>query len=573
MKNTSRFLQINSSILLEYIINNNSVNTDSIDKDIFCLNNISLYKLNNGEVLYSENDDKHTNNTIGHLAVPIETNNWFISAKNSPNRFKSYCEEIENIENNNDVCPFDTIRLHILSGYAFKNIYGIMLQVKAKTNIPNKYSHLANWVYRRADGNYTFERPFIINNRVYDKYIDLKIPSIKYLGSISNISDNMNKLIGENGLNIENSINNIEIVYSNISFDNVTTVYNSINNEIGYSFNLDDEITLELPYDSESDRFNILLKESSHGNYLNFCATWDDMPITKAHINAFNTKLKLYSNSNLSEDSYDYMYNASLSDEILNSDNKWMIEHELQTSFYKNGKKILPTQVYSLKQTFNDESENTSVFNYKPILNNNDAAHNIDYIIFEYTARLINNYDGTQIVRKGSLHTFNINRYIDDIKHISYDNIISYNVYNNKTENKAQIIKKDNIVKDKIVKVFYDKSNIIVNSNKNFIQKLSKYGNIVLFQLYQETSTGNKELDLTGMSSYILTFEDDKNNKIEITPTYSSNMNMLFGQLEFNINGNNIDLLRNSKNKTFAIKCKNIDGTSSVVCEIEYTFN
>ena len=47
--------------------------------------------------------------------------------------------------------------------------------------------------------------------------------------------------------------------------------------------------------------------------------------------------------------------------------------------------------------------------------NTTDGYAAADYITIEYTARLINRYDGTQIVRKAALTTYNIYKYVESI--------------------------------------------------------------------------------------------------------------------------------------------------------------
>ena len=63
-------------------------------------------------------------------------------------------------------------------------------------------------------------------------------------------------------------------------------------------------------------------------------------------------------------------------------------------------------------------------------------------------------------------------------------------------------------------------------------------------------------------------------NTNEINCTYSDNMNLMLGQLEFNISSTNAQKMYNNldENKILAIKCKNIDGNNSIIKEIKYKF-
>ena len=284
----------------------------------------------------------------------------------------------------------------------------------------------------------------------------------------------------------------------------------------------------------------------------------------------------MYSNTQLNEDALDYLYNASLAEEIASTYNKWIISHEIVTNFYKDGKSILPQQIYTIQQSFNDNNFQ-EMFKYMPIIDNYDyVSSNFDggYIVFEYTAKLINNYDGTQIVRKGALTTYNIKRYIDNIR--KYDkNISTYKVYNKVVNNEINLENRQGVIKNKYIKIFYNASNINIddiNSN-NFTQNIKKFGDRILFNISSNTKNGNELLSLSDMGSYVLVYEDVNGNNVEIPTTYSDNMNLSLGQLEFNISGNHADAMKKSKSQILAVKCKNLDGSSSTIFEIKYNVN
>ena len=112
----------------------------------------------------------------------------------------------------------------------------------------------------------------IINDRVYDKYIDMKIPSMKALKSYEFIGDNF--IDGQEILDIldikNGNLSDIELIYSSIDKDSTSVLYNSSlerKDSIGFEFVLDDEIKISIPYDSPADRFNIHLAEASDGEY------------------------------------------------------------------------------------------------------------------------------------------------------------------------------------------------------------------------------------------------------------------------------------------------------------------
>ena len=591
-QNKSRFLQLNATTLLEYVINENDKSNDVEGSDVY-----SIYELQ--PIIYNTKDnsnrnnitkmygelliDTPTNNSLQHLVVPMDELNttWFLGNDNINEKyFLNYCDGyLINDNYMNTKIQYDTIRLHILSGYSFNDIFGILVQVRTK-NKNQEYIKLANWLYKKSNKSYIFEKPIILNNKIYDKYIEFKIPSTKDIRSLSNVNENFDELFGENSLNItnHNNIENVEIIYSTIANESVEPVYNDTYTEvIGSSFKLNELINIEIPYDSESDKFNIHLEESNDGNYLNFYCTWEDRPITLSTINAFNTRIKLYTSNGYKydEDNNLNMYDADLSSEILESQNRWIIYHEIVTSFYnKDGKLLQLPQTYNIQQTFRlVDANNPTTFNYNPIINNN-VISDVSFVTFEYTARLINRYDGTQIVRKGGLTSFNVERYMTNNLKLNPNSITSYKVYNKINRIDESIKQSNSPVKVKYVKEYVNSSNIELDNNGEIL--LNRYGGKCLITLKQKTDNGNYNyLDLMNTSSYVLLFKDVNNVTNEINCTYSDNMNLMMGQLEFNISPTIAQKMYNvpDNDKIVAIKCKNLDGSNSIIKEIKYKFN
>lgn len=593
MQNRSKFVQLTSSILLEYIINENNLIDDNINNDIFEIYNRNpiiidtLYKNKSNETLklYTElNNDKLTNNYLLNTAIPTNEDNseWFqpncATEYEYINSISRYIKGYNIINNNNftDITSrirYDIIRLHILSGYSFGDIFGFLLQIKTLDKNYNDVK-LCNLLHKKSNNDYIFEKPLIINNKIYDKYIEIKIPSSKDLRNIENPSDYINFIAGENGLNFinDNIIKNIEIVYSNILKDSLDVVYDENRNAIGNTFKLNDYINVELPYESESDKFNIFLEESSVGDYINFYCTWDNEPINISTVNAFNTRIKLYSSNGYTEDAIDSMYIAKEDDML--SKNNWVIYHEISTMCYDNNNRLIESpQIYTINQTFNRNYINSPVkFKYMPIIDINNSS-DLSYITFEYIAKLINTYDGTQIVRKGALTTFNVHRYISSLSKINTSYITNYNVFN-KINKINEFISTPNVSqqKNKFIKEYINYNNIIDSSIGNRI-KLKKYGGKYLFNLQKINEDGTYEnLDLLSTSSYVIVYKDSNNKINEINCTYSENMNMVYGQLEFNISQKDTEKMMNANDKTFAIKSKGLDGTNSTLIEIDYEF-
>lgn len=566
-QNISRFLQINEKILLEYIINNDTNFTTPIceNKPAF----LSVKSTQTNEVLYTEIDSRN-NIGLNHLVVPVDNEhfNWFVPKQPYSLELLITNEYIKNYDVYNTIdaleIQYDTLRLHILSGYSFNDIYGFLLQVKTFNN-KGEYSDINNWLYRRSDRGYTFNSdPIFLNDKIYDKYIDIKIPSSKVLREIKNPTGSIKYLIDNFEFNDSKYIENVEIIYSNISIDNV---YETENKD-GFIFTLDDKLHIDIPYDSPSDRFNLYIGESTNGNYLDFYTTWDNIPITSNIVNAFNTKIYLYNSKN------EYDYDAGYYDNV-DIKERWLIKHEITTHFCNDdGIDVMVPQSYSLNQSFNTPFESNK-FKYKPIFTADDKnRNNITNIRFDYVARLINRYDGTQIVRNGSLATDNVNKYVDNIIMLN-ENLFTHKIYNKIIKNDVSISGINNVHETKYIKMYYNASDIIISDNVGNQMDtiyINSFGGLYLFNL--KDSKNGSVIDLNNLSSYILCFRDSNNGVKQLECTYSDNMNLSLGQLEFNIPPSiAVDMKKvKDADRLMSIMVKNLTGETSTIVELHYAF-
>ena len=81
--------------------------------------------------------------------------------------------------------PFDTIRVHIVSGYNFEDVTGFLLQIRALDTSGN-FVDLANFTWARqvlgTDVLKFSPNTLLLGNRFYDKYVEFKVPSVQELG-------------------------------------------------------------------------------------------------------------------------------------------------------------------------------------------------------------------------------------------------------------------------------------------------------------------------------------------------------------------------------------------------------
>ena len=134
------------------------------------------------------------------------------------------------------------------------------------------------------------------------------------------------------------------------------------------------------------------------------------------------------------------------------------------------------------------------------------------------------------------------------------------------------------MIKNKYVKVFYNINNI----NLTDVQNGSTFDDLILFNNFPSTykfvfkirkDDGSVDyFDLSDLSSYLFVYKDDNGVENRIDCTYSKNMNLSLGELEFNLTKKHIDKMMNSQYEYFDIVVVNADGSNSLLYEGNYSF-
>jgi uncharacterized small protein (DUF1192 family) len=177
--------------------------------------------------------------------------------------------------------------------------------------------------------------------------------------------------------------------------------------------------------------------------------------------------------------------------------------------------------------------------------------------------------DGTQIIRKASFASTDPKKYGLRFTRLNVDNLIPYKIFNRIEEETSNTKIGSNIEKTKYVKVFYDVTTITLNAyNEVFPQGtgplfLKSYDSTYKFKFEKLDSNNNKvNVDLSGAYNYSLVFKLDDGTKIEVGPTYSTNMNTTLGEIEFKLTESQLYKLKQQTNNNYSIIIKNPNGTS-----------
>ena len=267
----------------------------------------------------------------------------------------------------------DTMRFHFASGFNFTEVEHVIVGARHKLNNITQIQ-LANIILNAVTTASLFSyntRPLFLANTIYDKYIDIKIPSIPWL-------DADFKEFGASSFEhaITGGIGFIKNAPITVFLAEATRSNYYASNNITY-----DQYQITQYYEgsvSQINKFDTLgchIEEAEDGDYIEFFATWNG---------AFPDSLI----STLNESG---------------ADQQWIISHQL-TIYEHIGSDV----VLSGNSLIYQETNFDTPLTYRPILKQAGfaVAMSIDYIM-----RLINKKNGDQIIKSASMSIINPNRY------------------------------------------------------------------------------------------------------------------------------------------------------------------
>ena len=251
---------------------------------------------------------------------------------------------------------YDTVRLHFESGYSFPAIDGLVLEIMV-TRRDGKLTNLASITQLRSDSTVLNPEPFFIGQRLFTNYIEFYIPATAYFknDSLTNTNTLLYKLTDGKGL-VNNS--QIRIDISQIS---------QTNNVSGFKvFEISEK---KSAFIDNEDAFSSLVadvQEASNADYFELQGLYNGDNYAN-----FIASLNAQSNAN-----YFVLHQIIVKEQI--------------------GTNFVTTTDQSITQTSNFDFPTL----FRPVILN--AASALAFSI-SYTLRLINQVDGSQIVRYASL--------------------------------------------------------------------------------------------------------------------------------------------------------------------------
>jgi len=507
MPGTSTYIQIADYALIEYTYSSETISTTQA-KALRLYNNY----LNQYQFLNNAQATALTGNVLDYSAVLVsrESNKWGYLDVDSVSPIISIDPNITV----NDISAslitnikYDKVKLHFLSGYDFPGIDGVILsldwdQWTTSGQAGKKFTAGAQ-VFLKGDSQVKLSTvPFFLGDRLYDKYIEFKIPSLAEANF-----DYWNSPLATNTIGFQYTFGNTGFLKEgqiNASLYEITSTqieggnrYFITGNSYESSFNQADMYSY----------ISAVVRENPEYDYVEYFPTWDGQYL-EDYINLLNE-----------------------------SGGDWAVVNQIDVY-----EQLGPTFLH----TFNMTSLQTTALNapvaFRPIIRNASLA--ISFTV-EYTMRLLNKSNGQEIIRKATFTSIEPKKYGAQIQKINvlegYRPVKVYNkivkVSESDLETSVQYIGTPNIMTQKVyVNSYYDVNYISVDSTTNISNVLgetvypqgqntifiNKFDNYVKFKIFTKSADKKQNVSLNLASNGMnikLAFIFDDQSKIYVDPT------------------------------------------------------
>jgi hypothetical protein len=576
----SRFINLSSYCIAEYqfepLLSLNIYNDDFI---------LVENEITGGHQIFNTDASYSTLKNIQDLSVvPIGSNTYvYLDSEKIPN-YLAYNSQLTQSTLSSYNVVMDKVRFHFVSGFDFDNFKALILSIShtennGTTNIfanillaPETISQLI--IYN--------PKPLFLSNAVYDRYVDIWVPSIKninedfvtapvpaltFAAAITPTIDGPSGFIYNNPINI-----------SLLECGSKKTVYT--NTSVTYdSYEVSEAFTATVSQTNEFDGVGASISESIVGDYLEFYLTF---------------------NSNFPGELISILNKRNPADD-------WIIVHQLSV-FEQVGSAFINTARLVFFQE--DSYDDPNVF--RPVLT---YAHEAISMSVDYIARLTNRRNGEQIIREASFILQSPKKYGRSLINIPLlDKPQSQKVYNKILKNNfetsklfieptpvskqpvvtpATPVQVTEVIRTEYIPIFFTNNNISVSNVNSMVTSsdttdevifgpgklrfiLSPFDNVLKLKIFTETTLADSKnplvpLDLNVNSAkYRLVFETTS-GKISVDNANDSNQeNLSTGQITFNVSKKDSEAISNSNNRTVYLVSVSQDGRETLIYSGEW---
>lgn len=563
---TQRFVKLGSYLLLEYNY------TTAPTPEIYYVNSgtpaVGFEKIVNGyfsdavQILNNPSSEATTGNVRDLSVVQVDKNRFVTLDNDYLVPYLDTDSKLTSVNNLPVVFPsnigvyYDSIKFHIVSGYNFENVDGIILQGQFQERTGKKAT-IFQRIITKSDATSTVlnPNPIYLGGALYDHYVEIKIPAYANMvyefdilaGTPAQASTLAAKISSDgNGF-----LKDAPVQFSLYEITQ-TVLKNGYENYIAQSRS---QLSI-FPKDNFTS-LAAVIQENQFYNYLEFYPTWD---------------------GNFLED-------------FLNAEGK------VGNVYYVINEIEVKEQVgLSYITTYNFSNTQTQDFNgpniFRPILINPLSTS----FVVNYTMRLVNKTNQNQIIRRATFGSVDVNKYGRENNVIS----LTTGAYSQKVYNK--IVQAPNVISgganinpaapiEKRIPIFYKDNNIsitketlVVDKNGNIISETSvpdatqiygqgkakividPFDNFYKFTVYNYKEGNSPEiLDLGTSLSYYIVFLDSTGQsvKVENIKNKTTVSNPTAGQVAFKVVETNSKKVLGFTSRDFYIVSKTPDGTET----------
>jgi len=456
---------------------------------------------------------------------------------------------------------YDSIRLHLRAGFSFatRGYEGFLFEVKTERDNGIK-NYLTQLVYlNQSNYEVSNPKPFLLGETLFTKFVNLKVPTL--------VNQNVEFEDFFYGDETQGTSNLSPTSNYEISFKLIDRLENI--DDYNY-FYVAETNTFSISREDEYADFTVVVEEADDGDYFKIYGEKDnDAAAFEAYIvNRINTS----------------------SDDIV-------VAYEVEVY-----EQVGISQIKTYDTTFTQVVDFDTPIWFRPVIVNGNVAVNFS---IDVVMRIINETDGTQIVKRASLTFDRAAKYAKRMQSVRINSATKltevYNTLPNLSANRAVrgLINNSLPKSTRYVPTFIETANIVaanvpvsVVSNDNpdlppteiedlEIPNYQSSGDVTIyvppfttyykFYIAKQNGDDLDQISLTGSDDIILSFEDGGTKKI-FNYQRSKDIDLGKGEVLFKVDEANASAIRGMQNKHFYISSKS-GSDNTVIAHGKFTIN
>ena len=571
----SRFVNLTSYCVVEYMFD--ALGSLDLYTDSFIL--LENEHTEGHQIFNVDGSYSSTKNIKDLTVVPIGNNQLaYLDSEKIPD-YLSYDSKITQTSVTGYSIAMDQVRFHFVSGFDFDDFKALALSVKnterdGKTNL---FANILLAPETSAELITYNPKPLFLGNAMYDRYIDIMVPSIKNINDEYDTSlapgSTFVAAITPTAASQSAFITNSQISIGLSECGRRDTLYTNINQTFDV-FEVTEYVEAQLSQTNEFDTVGAYVNESTAGDFIEFYLTFNS---------GFPADLLAILNSR-------------------NPSDDWIIIHQISV-FEQVGTAFFNTSRFVFFQE--DRFDEPNVF--RPVLKNANEAVSM---AVDYLARLTNRRNGDQIIREASFSLVSPKKYGTKLITLPLlDKPQSQKIYNKLIKKSFESTKLfieptlnetivntttqvTTVTKIEYVPIFFNNNSISVSNSSGLLKQtdsteeiifgpgklrfiLSPFDNVIKLKVFTTNTSSSKTtqipLDLNVNSAkYRLVFET-ASSKVGIDNSNDPNIeNLSTGVMAFIVSKKDSETIFQSSTRTVYLVAVSQDGKETLIYSGEW---